>query len=187
MAITRKQVADLHLLAEIAAPPKVPLGLGYSPLAQATAPLLHWRRQEQPGRGIVLGEMDIATMIRLLLVDDQASVRRGLRMRLALESDFFITGEAEDGLSALALMHEHCPDVVLMDAQMPRMDGIITTVALRAAFPDAAVVILSLHDDEATRKQAIAAGAAAFLSKQAADTTLVDALRRAAVRRRAIP
>jgi DNA-binding NarL/FixJ family response regulator len=118
-------------------------------------------------------------MIRLLLVDDQAAVRRGLRMRLALETDFLVAGEAEDGLSALALMAELNPDVVLMDAEMPRMDGIITTVALCAAFPKAAVVILSLHDDVATRKQAAAAGATAFLSKHAADTMLVDVLRQA--------
>ena len=131
--------------------------------------------------------MEIATMIRVLLVDDQAAVRRGLRMRLALEADFSVTGEAEDGVSALALMKELRPDVVLMDAQMPRMDGIIATVALRAAFPDAAVVILSLHDDAATRRQATAAGAAAFLSKQATDTTLVEVLRRTVERERAAP
>ena len=123
-------------------------------------------------------------MIRLLLVDDQPAVRRGLRMRLALEADILVAGEAEDGASALALMNELRPDVVLMDAQMPHMDGLIATVALRAAFPGAAVIILSLHDDAATRKQATAAGAAAFLSKQADDTTLVEVLKRAAERGR---
>jgi DNA-binding NarL/FixJ family response regulator len=127
--------------------------------------------------------METATMIRLLLVDDQPAVRRGLRMRLGLEPDFLVAGEAEDGTSALALMRELHPDVVLMDAQMPHMDGIIATVALRAAFPEAAVVILSLHDDEATRKQAVIAGAAAFLSKHASDIVLLEALRRAAEQR----
>jgi DNA-binding NarL/FixJ family response regulator len=72
--------------------------------------------------------------------------------------------------------------VVLMDAQMPRMDGMVATVALRVAFLETAVVILSLHDDEATREQAGAVGAAAFLSKQAADTSLVDVLRQAVAR-----
>jgi DNA-binding NarL/FixJ family response regulator len=124
--------------------------------------------------------METTTMITLLLVDDQPAVRRGLRMRLALEPDFLVTGEAEDGTSALALVPELRPDVVLMDAQMPRMDGIVATVALRAAFPATAVVILSLHDDAATREQAAIAGATAFLSKQASDTALVDTLRRAA-------
>ena len=128
---------------------------------------------------IAIGMMELATMITLVLVDDQPTVRRGLRMRLALEADFRVVGEAEDGISALALIGELRPDVVLMDAQMPHMDGIIATVALRAAFPETAVVILSLHDDAATRQQAVIAGASAFLSKQSADTALVDALRRA--------
>jgi DNA-binding NarL/FixJ family response regulator len=119
-------------------------------------------------------------MIRLLLVDDQPAVRRGLRMRLALEPDILVAGEAEDGMGALALMPELRPDIVLMDALMPRMDGIVATVALRAAYPNAAVVILSLHDDQATRKQAAAAGAVAFLSKQAPDSMLMAVLRGAA-------
>jgi DNA-binding NarL/FixJ family response regulator len=136
---------------------------------------------------MAIGKMKTATMIRLLLVDDQPAVRRGLRMRLALEADFLVAGEAEDGTSALALVSELRPDVVLMDAQMPGMDGMIATLALRAAFPDTAVVILSLHDDEATRKQAATAGATAFLSKQAADTALVDVLRWAVERERERP
>ncbi|HEU5099442.1 MAG TPA: response regulator transcription factor [Roseiflexaceae bacterium] len=126
-------------------------------------------------------------MIRVLLVDDRPAVRRGLRMRLALEPDILVAGEAEDGAAALAVMRELRPDIVLMDAQMPRMDGFVATVALRAAFPDAAVVILSLHDDLATRTQAAAAGAAAFLSKQASDTTLVAVLRGAAARQLPTP
>jgi len=157
------------------------------PLVAPMTPLiLHYRHRKQTERVIASGKnmMETIPMIRLLLVDDQAAVRRGLRMRLALEADFVVAGEAEDGASALALMRELHPDVVVMDAQMPGMDGIIATVALRAAFPEAAVVILSLHDDLATRKQATAAGATAFLSKHAADTTLVDVLRRAAERTR---
>ncbi len=142
-------------------------------------PILHYRNQKHTERMLAIGKWKTAPMIRLLLVDDQPAVRRGLRMRLALEADFLVVGEAEDGVSALALMGELRPDLVLMDAQMPRMDGIIATVALRAAFPQTAVVILSLHDDQATCKQAAAAGATAFLSKQTADTVLVDVLRRA--------
>jgi DNA-binding NarL/FixJ family response regulator len=153
-------------------------------VAQVTHPILHYRHQKHTERLMASGKMETIPMIRLLLVDDQPAVRRGLRMRLALEADFLVAGEAEDGVSALALMSELRPDVVVMDAQMPRMDGIIATVALRAAFPEAAVVILSLHDDVATRKQAAAAGATAFLSKHAADTALVDVLRRAVARQR---
>ncbi len=148
-------------------------------VAHMTQPLLYYGHQKHTDRNDSERQCGNLTMIRLLLVDDQPAVRRGLRMRLALEADFLVAGEAEDGVSALALMGELRPDVVVMDAQMPHMDGIIATVALRAAFPEAAVVILSMHDDAATRKQAAAAGATAFLSKQAADTVLVDVLRRA--------
>lgn len=153
-------------------------------VAHVTQPMLHYRHQKHTERLMASGKMETIPMIRLLLVDDQPAVRRGLRMRLALEADFLVAGEAEDGVSALALMSELHPDVVVMDAQMPHMDGIIATVALRAAFPETAVVILSLHDDVATRKQAAAAGATAFLSKHAADTALVDVLRRAGGRDR---
>ena len=63
-------------------------------------------------------------MIRLVLVDDQAAVRQGLRMRLLLEPDIAVIGEANSGKEALALVQQLCPDVVLMDIEMPDMDGI---------------------------------------------------------------
>jgi CheY-like chemotaxis protein len=100
-------------------------------VAQVTQPILDYRHQKHTERLMASGKMETIPMIRLLLVDDQPAVRRGLRMRLALEADFLVAGEAEDGVSALALMSELHPDVVVMDAQMPRMDGIIATVALR--------------------------------------------------------
>jgi YesN/AraC family two-component response regulator len=87
----------------------------------------------------------------IVLVDDQATVRRGLRMRLTIEPDMEVVGEAESGEAALRLVRFVSPDVVLMDIEMPDMDGIAATAALRATAPHVAVVILSLYEDARTR------------------------------------
>jgi DNA-binding NarL/FixJ family response regulator len=114
-------------------------------------------------------------MIKLLLVDDQPSVRMGLRMRLALEPDVTIVGEAGDGELALAqTLH---PDVIVMDVHMPRMDGIAATAALRQVAPRIVVVLLSLYDDVATRSRAQEAGALAFVQKQGTMDSLLAAIR----------
>lgn len=118
--------------------------------------------------------------VRLLLVDEQVSVRRGLRMRLGLEPDLIVIGEAEDGVEAISLAQSLHPDVILIDVRMPGMDGISATEMLRAAAPESAVVILSFYDDLHTRRRAREAGAAAFVSKQRAEETLLTAIRRAA-------
>jgi DNA-binding NarL/FixJ family response regulator len=119
-------------------------------------------------------------MIRLLLVDDQSAVRMGLQMRLDLEPDIAIIGEAADGAAALALALALQPDVVLMDIEMPIMDGLTAAAALRAAVPRAAVVIMSMHDDPATQGRAQASGAAAFVAKHVANEMLPQAIRQAA-------
>lgn len=118
-------------------------------------------------------------MIKLLLVDDQPAVRRGLRMRLALEPDICVVGEAEDGMVALELVTRLKPDVVLMDIELPRLDGIAATARLHADHPQSAVVILSLHDSENNRRRARLAGAVSFVAKQGADGALLDAIRAA--------
>src|SRR5919199_4222360 len=89
--------------------------------------------------------------IRVLIVDDQQAVRRGLHIRLSLEPEVEIIGEARDGAEAISLAGSLQPDVVLMDARMPGMDGIEATAALRAVARESAVVILSLDDDAKTR------------------------------------
>jgi DNA-binding NarL/FixJ family response regulator len=119
-------------------------------------------------------------MIRLLLVDDQPAVRRGLLMRLHLEPDMQIVGEASTGREALRLAQSLAPDVVLMDVEMPEMDGIEATAALRLAVSQSAVVILSIHDDAQTRGRAQAAGAVAFVEKRGATDSLLAAIRQAA-------
>ena len=119
-------------------------------------------------------------MIRVLLVDDQAVVRRTLRVRFHLEADLEVVGEASTGTEALLLAQTLTPDVVLMDLQMPEMDGIEATTALRRVVPQSAVVILSIYNDAQTRGRAQAAGAVAFVEKRGATDSLLAVIRQAA-------
>ena len=119
-------------------------------------------------------------MIRVLLVDDQPAARRGLRVRFHLEPDLEVVGEASTGREALTLAQTLTPDVVLMDIEMPGMDGIEATAALRTIVPQSAVVILSIHDDVQTRGRAQAAGAVAFVEKRGGTDRLLSAIRQAA-------
>lgn len=122
-------------------------------------------------------------MIRLVLVDDQPSVRQGLRMRLTVEPDITVVGEASNGREAMILVQQLAPDIVLMDVQMPEMDGIAATAVMRASTPQSAVVMLSISDDVSTRARAHAAGAAAFVHKSGAIEVLLATIRQAAQHR----
>jgi DNA-binding NarL/FixJ family response regulator len=119
-------------------------------------------------------------MIRLVLVDDQSVVRRGLRRRLLLEPDITVVGEASSGREALTLVPHLAPDVVLMDVAMPGMDGIAATAALHRMVPQSTVVMLSIHDDAQTRGRTQEAGAAAFVHKNGAIENLLTTIRQAA-------
>ncbi len=121
-----------------------------------------------------------ARPIRLLLVDDQRAVRRGLKMRFALEEDLEVVGEAGDTASVIPLARALLPDVILMDVEMPDMDGISAIAALRPVAPGSAVVVFTLYDDAATRARARAAGAAAFVAKHQTEETLLAEIRRVA-------
>jgi DNA-binding NarL/FixJ family response regulator len=101
-------------------------------------------------------------------------------MRLGLEPDIVVVGEANDGRSALRLVQTLQPDVILMDVRMPGMDGVTATAGLRAVAPRSAIIILSLRGDPATRARAKAAGAFAFVEKQDAGEALLTAIRQAA-------
>jgi DNA-binding NarL/FixJ family response regulator len=125
--------------------------------------------------------------IRLLLVDDEPAIRRGLRMRLALESDVEVVGEAVDGLAALDSVRILTPQVVVMDVEMPGLNGIDATRALRAQFPRTAVVVLSMHDDIDTQTRALEAGASAFVAKHSIDRALLEAIRSAAHASEGVP
>ena len=118
--------------------------------------------------------------IRVLLVDDHAVVRAGLRLFLADQADLEVVGEAEDGASAVALAQELRPDVVLMDLRMPRLDGIEATRQIRAALPQTAVVVLTTYTDTANVGQAIAAGAIGYVPKDVPPSELAMTIREAA-------
>lgn len=117
-------------------------------------------------------------MIRLLLVDDQKNVRRGLRMRLELEPDVEVIGEADNGKAAIDQVTSLNPDIVLMDVEMPCMDGISATEKLCSGDAACSVVMLSLYDDATTRSRAQQAGARAFVAKHQLENTLMATIRR---------
>ncbi|HEV2461650.1 MAG TPA: response regulator transcription factor [Ktedonobacterales bacterium] len=122
-------------------------------------------------------------MVRVVLADDEAVVRRGLRVRLQLEPDLQVVGEASTSAEVVRLAQTLLPDVVLMDVQMPDMDGIAATAALRRLVPQIAVVMLSIHGDAQTRARAQAAGAVAFVEKRGDPDALMAAIRQAAEHR----
>ena len=117
--------------------------------------------------------------ITLLLADDCVAVRYGLKLWLRLEPDMTVIGEASNGAEALALAVRLRPDIVVMDARMPQLDGITATKQLRALLPDTPVILLSIDDDPTIRNRALAAGATRFLSKFETLTTLPAAIRAA--------
>jgi DNA-binding NarL/FixJ family response regulator len=119
-------------------------------------------------------------MIRLLIVEDQPDVRKGLHMRLNAEADLAVIGEAVSGEAALVLAPLLRPDVVLMDVEMPRMDGITATKELHLILPGTAIIISTIYDDARTRARAQEAGAAAFITKSMPVTMLLAAIRQVA-------
>ena len=114
--------------------------------------------------------------IRLLLVDGQPAVRRGLKMRFALEPDMEVVGEAGNVDEAISLARALRPDVVLMDVEIPGNGGVAAIERLRTAAPHSAVVIFTLRDDAATRERARTSGAA-FVAKHRTEEILLAAIR----------
>jgi len=119
-------------------------------------------------------------MIRVLIVDEQADVRWGLRMRLAIEPDMAVVGESGNVEEALSLAQALNPDVIVVDIGMRGADGANLVKRLRAAAPAAAVAILTLRSDVDTFARAQEAGAAVFLEKYAGAADLLQAIRRLA-------
>jgi DNA-binding NarL/FixJ family response regulator len=118
--------------------------------------------------------------IRLLIVDDHAPTRVGLRMRLAREADLQVIAETGDVQSGLALARQLQPDLVLVDLLLPDGNGIDFIHQLRQHAPRSASLILSMDDSRHTRSQAAAAGVAVFIGKQEPVHVLLEAIRRLA-------
>jgi DNA-binding NarL/FixJ family response regulator len=120
-------------------------------------------------------------VIRILIADDQALVRAGLRMILEAQGDLEVVGEAEDGRAALDRCRELAPDIVLMDIRMPEIDGLEATRRLLSlADPVPRVVVLTTFDTDEYVSRALADGAAGFLLKDTRPPDIVEAVRRVA-------
>ena len=115
--------------------------------------------------------------MRVLLADDHGIVRRGLKSLLETEPHITVVGEASDGLDALRLCGEYKPDLLIVDIGMPKMNGIEVAARAQKLDPAPAVIILSMHSDESYITRALAAGARAYLLKDATDEDLIPALR----------
>ena len=121
----------------------------------------------------------MADEIRLLLADDHAVVRSGLRMLLQAQPDMKIIGEAETGQEAIRRVAELRPDVVLMDIEMPGMNGIEATRRIKAEAPATAVLALTMYEDDQYFFEMLRAGASGYVPKRAAPDELVSAIRAA--------
>ncbi|MFF4823741.1 response regulator [Streptomyces sp. NPDC001312] len=119
-------------------------------------------------------------MIRVLLADDHPLVRQGMRAVIDTVDDIEVAGEAGDGLEAVRRSVELLPDVIVMDLQLPGLHGIEATRQIRARVPDAAVLVLTMFEDDATVFAAVQAGALGYLVKGADGADIVAAIHAAA-------
>lgn len=118
--------------------------------------------------------------IKVVVADDHAIVREGVRLILAKERDIDVVGEAADGAQALQLVEGAKPDVVVMDISMPGMGGIEATQKVKERYPKVNVLALTMHEDESYVFQLLRAGASGYVLKRAAAHDLVQAVRAAA-------
>ncbi|WP_114649404.1 response regulator transcription factor [Pseudothauera hydrothermalis] len=124
--------------------------------------------------------MNTHARLRVLIADDHAIVRQGLRQILSETDDLEVAGEPENGVKALQMLREQPWDVVLMDISMPERNGIDALKMIRKEMPRLPVLILSIHPEDQYAVRALRAGAAGYLSKQSAPEQLVTAIRQVA-------
>lgn len=113
---------------------------------------------------------------RVLIADDHAIVRAGLRALVKGDAGLELVGEASGGREALQLTETLRPDILVLDLSMPDLDGIQVTRQIRSSQPDARVLILTVHEDETLAREALRAGAAGYIIKQAAEAELISAI-----------
>jgi DNA-binding NarL/FixJ family response regulator len=120
---------------------------------------------------------DKQKVLRILLADDHATVRHGLKLLVDAEADMTVVAEAADGAEALKKARELKPDVVVLDISMPGMNGLTATRELKKVQPDAVIVTLTRHADDAYLQELLRAGASGYVLKRSAPTELLHAIR----------
>ena len=116
-------------------------------------------------------------MIRIILADDHAVMRRGLKLVLEQQKDFEVVGEASDGRGAVDLADTARPDIAVLDITMPNLNGIEAARQICEKHPGVSIVVLSMHADESFVLRALKAGARGYLLKESAESDLISAVR----------
>ena len=119
----------------------------------------------------------MAAPLRILVADDHAIVRQGLKLLIDSQPDMEVVAEAADGKAALELAVEVKPDIVVMDISMPGMNGLIATRSLKQQQPNITIVALTRHEDDTYLEELLRAGASAYVLKQSAPADLLKAIR----------
>ncbi len=131
--------------------------------------------------------MNPVTPIRILIADDHPVVREGLAAMIKRRTDMTVVAEANHGQEAVALFHQHQPDVVLMDLRMPEMDGVEAILTIREQTPEARVIVLTTYDTDEDIYRALRAGAKAYLLKDTPREELLDTIRAVSAGRTRVP
>lgn len=115
--------------------------------------------------------------MRILIADDHAVLRAGLRLLLNTQDDFEVIGEASEGTEALSQAESLNPDIILLDLTMPGLGGLEALPLLKKIAPESRILILTMHDDSTYLRQALQSGAAGYILKKAVDSELLNAIR----------